>query len=78
MDTQSNLTQFNKDALTGEERIIVLSDEESAYYRQKEIESIERLAREEIEKTTRAAQRQAILDRLGLTEEEAQLLLGGN
>lgn len=27
---------------------------------------------------TQIAQRQAILDRLGLTEEEAQLLLGGN
>lgn len=26
----------------------------------------------------KVAQRQAILDRLGLTEEEAQLLLGGN
>lgn len=75
MDTQSNLTQFNKDALTGEEKIIILSDEESAYYRQKELDSIERLAREEIEKQQKAAQRQALLNRLGITEEEAQLLL---
>lgn len=30
------------------------------------------------EAQAKAAQRQAILDRLGLTEEEAQLLLGGN
>jgi len=30
------------------------------------------------EATAKAAQRQAILDRLGLTEEEARILLGGN
>lgn len=30
------------------------------------------------EAQAKAAQRQAILDRLGLTEKEAQLLLGGN
>lgn len=28
--------------------------------------------------TTKAAQRQALLDKLGITEEEARLLLGGN
>jgi hypothetical protein len=28
--------------------------------------------------TAKAAQRQAVLDRLGITQEEAQLLLGGN
>lgn len=76
MATQSNLTQFNKDAATGEERIIVLSDEESAYYRQKEIDSLERLAREEAEKTEKATRRADILERLGITEEEAKLLLG--
>lgn len=76
MATQSNLTQFNKDAATGEERIIVLSNEESAYYRQKEIESIERIAKEEQEKTEKAVRRSELLDRLGLTEEEAKLLLG--
>lgn len=75
MATQSNLTQFNKDAATGEERIIVLSNEESAYYRQKEIESIERIAKEEQEKTEKAVRRSELLDRLGLTEEEAKLLL---
>lgn len=76
MATQSNLTQFNKDAATGEERIIVLSDEESAYYRQKEIESLERLAREDEEKAERAQRRAEILERLGLTEDEAKLILG--
>lgn len=38
----------------------------------------ERLAGLEAEREAKAAARQAILDRLGLTEEEAQLLLGGN
>ena len=75
MATPSNLTQFNKDAETGEERIIILSDEESAYYRQKEIESIERLAREEREKAEKAARRAELLERLGITEDEAKLLL---
>lgn len=75
MATQNNLTQFNKDAATGEEKIIVLSDEESAYYRQKEIESIERLAREEQEKTEKASRRAELLERLGLTEDDAKLLL---
>lgn len=33
---------------------------------------------EQEEKTAKAAQRAALLERLGITEEEAQLLLGGN
>jgi len=35
-------------------------------------------ATEQAEAEAKAAQRQALLDRLGLTAEEAQLLLGGN
>lgn len=38
----------------------------------------ESLQKQQTEAATRAAARQAILDRLGLTEEEARLLLGGN
>ncbi len=40
----------------------------------------DRLEREQMmaEKEAKATQRQAILDRLGLTAEEAALLLGGN
>jgi acyl-CoA reductase-like NAD-dependent aldehyde dehydrogenase len=41
--------------------------------------AIEQIKAEEAQaEATKAAQRQAILDRLGLTAEEAQLLLGGN
>jgi hypothetical protein len=31
-----------------------------------------------VEEATKAAAKQALLDKLGITEEEAQLLLGGN
>jgi hypothetical protein len=37
-----------------------------------------KFAAEQAEATSRAAQRQAILNRLGITEEEARILLGGN
>ena len=36
------------------------------------------LATEQVAEAAKAAQKQAVLDRLGLTAEEAQLLLGGN
>jgi hypothetical protein len=35
-------------------------------------------AAEQAEATAKAAQRQALLTRLGITEEEARILLGGN
>jgi hypothetical protein len=35
-------------------------------------------ATEQAEAETKAAQRQALLTRLGITEEEARILLGGN
>lgn len=45
-----------------------------------EQQEIDRLADEtaKAEAQTKAAQRQAILDRLGLSQEEANILLGGN
>ena len=36
------------------------------------------LATEQAAEAAKAAQKQAVLDRLGITAEEAQLLLGGN
>lgn len=35
-------------------------------------------ATKQAEEKTKATQRQALLDKLGITEEEARLLLGGN
>jgi hypothetical protein len=51
-----------------------MTDAEFTIY---EAEKTAELARQ-AEAATKAAQKQAILDRLGLTAEEAQLLLGGN
>jgi hypothetical protein len=46
-------------------------------YAQAQIDESEYLAKEQA-KIEAAAQRQALLSRLGLTEEEAKLLIGGN
>ena len=64
------------DITTGEETIVereeTAADKKLREQRAKEFAAIQ--AEAEAKKT----QRQAILDRLGLTAEEAQLLLGGN
>jgi hypothetical protein len=51
-----------------------MNDAEFAQYEANQVAQAQRQAEEE----TKAAARQAILDRLGITEEEARLLLGGN
>lgn len=51
-----------------------MNDEEFAQY---EADQAAQAARQ-AEADAKAAQRQALLDRLGITQEEAQLLLGGN
>jgi hypothetical protein len=57
---------------TGEEIVRDANTEEIA---QMEIDAVNDLARK-AEVETKAAQRQAILDRLGLTADEAKLILG--
>ena len=52
--------------------------DETAAETQARLEHEEKFALEQAEAQTKATARQAILDRLGLTAEEAQLLLGGN
>ena len=42
------------------------------------LERIAKIQSQEAEAEAKASQKQAVLDRLGLTAEEAQLLLGGN
>jgi len=51
-----------------------MTDQEFAQYKINQIADAARLA----EAADKTAARQAILDRLGLTEEEAQLILGGS
>jgi hypothetical protein len=51
-----------------------MTDEEFAQYEADQAAEAARQA----EAATKAAQRQAVLNRLGITEEEARILLGGN
>jgi hypothetical protein len=66
--------EFN--ALTGQETI---TEREETAQEQAEREAFQaEIATKQAEAEAKATARQAILDRLGLTAEEAQLLLGGN
>ncbi len=60
------------DAVTGEESIVDLTDEDLAQKEKDMIENEQRQAKIEQQE----AQRQAILDRLGLSADEVKLLLG--
>jgi hypothetical protein len=60
------------DALTGEVQIVKLTDEEVAQIEQGYADYESRLA----EKTVKAAAKAALLERLGITADEAALLLG--
>jgi hypothetical protein len=66
--------EFN--AITGEE-IITERDETAQEIAEREAFETE-VAQRLAEAEAKATARQAILDRLGITAEEAQLLLGGN
>lgn len=62
------------DAITGEETVF---EREETAQEKAEREALEnKLEQRRIEEISKANARQAILDRLGLTEEEARLLLG--
>jgi phosphosulfolactate phosphohydrolase-like enzyme len=66
------------DHLTGETIVREMTDEEQA---QRDSEVAAYLARKEAEAQAAIeaqAKRQALLDKLGITEDEARLLLGGN
>jgi hypothetical protein len=66
--------EFN--ALTGEETIT--ERDETAAETKARLDYAKQVAAEQAEAEAKATARQVILDRLGLTAEEAQLLLGGN
>jgi hypothetical protein len=66
------MTQQILDALTGEIQIIELTDEEVAQREQAYAEYESGLK----EKSAKAAEKAALLERLGITEDEAKLLLG--
>ena len=66
--------EFN--ALTGEETITE-RDETAQEVAEREAFEAEQATRQ-AEATAKATQRRAILEHLGITEEEARILLGGN
>jgi len=66
--------EFN--TITGEETIT--ERDETPQEEATRLEHEAKVAQEQAEAEAKATSRQAILDRLGLTAEEAQLLLGGN
>lgn len=70
----SKLYKVIHNATTGEVETLELTEEELA---QKAADRAELLAAQQAQSATAAA-RQAILDRLGLTADEAALLLGAN
>jgi hypothetical protein len=61
---------------TGEETIT--ERDETPQEETSRLEHLAKIAAEQAEAEVKAAARAAILDHLGLTAEEAQLLLGGN
>ena len=78
MEARSNMKIVEKtfDVTTGEESIVE-RDETTAEQSAREAKEVE-FAAAQAEAATKATQRQALLTRLGITEEEARILLGGN
>ena len=68
------ITEKTFDITTGEETIT--EREETAAETKARLDNAKALAAEQAEAEAKAAARQAILDRLGLSTEEAALLLG--
>jgi len=66
----------NVEAFTGKETIT--EREETAQEKIERETDEAKYAAEEAKAEAKAAQRQALLTRLGITEEEARILLGGN
>jgi len=70
------IVEYNYNVQTGEETVI---EREETATEQAEREVAEaKFAEQQAEAQTKATQRQALLTRLGITEEEARILLGGN
>ncbi len=70
------ITEKEFNVLTGEETIIERDETAAEQSAREAFETAQATA--QAEAATKAAQRQALLTRLGITEEEARILLGGN
>ena len=72
------MTTLLIDCTTGELLEKDLTNQELAQFKKDETEFQTRLAAEQAEAVARETAKAAVLDRLGITEEEARILLGGN
>jgi hypothetical protein len=70
------ITEKHFDIITGEETVIEREMTKDELADRKLWADL--IATQQAEATAKAAQRQALLTRLGITEEEARILLGGN
>lgn len=75
---EHNMFRIEHDIATGEVKEIPLTATEIKEIEKLQKEAAEKNAVVQAEIATKAAQRQALLTRLGITEEEARILLGGN
>ena len=72
------MIRIEHNVTTGEIKEIELSDNEVAELEAGYAQAKLKADQEKAEANAKATQRQAILSRLGITEEEARILLGGN
>lgn len=72
------LTKLVIDAAVGTELIVELTADEITEHNAAEAAAVKKQKDSESNEMAKAAARQAVLDRLGLTEEEAQLIIGGS
>ena len=63
---------------TGEQTVRQYTEEENLKAEQERRESDAAIAAKQQEEAVKAHERAALLERLGITEDEARLLLGGN
>lgn len=74
--TSTRPTRIEIDCSTGIQSVIELTDEEILAMEDAAAAALEARAIEEAEKAAKSAAREAILTKLGLTAEEAAILLG--
>lgn len=74
------MTYFEKivDVFTGEETLRPFTDDESTALDAEQALAAAEQAERETEQSAKAAARQVVLDKLGLTADEVAALLGGN
>ena len=74
--TKKNLNRVIFDASTGEELVIDLTDAEIAQYESDEADSKAKFKAKEDQIIAKAEAKAILLAKLGITEDEAKLLLG--